>query len=265
MFSGKTLLITGGTGSFGNAVLSRFLHTDIAEIRIFSRDEKKQDDMRKRYNNPKLKFYIGDVRDSRSLTQAFRGVDCCFHAAALKQVPSCEFYPMEAVRTNVLGTENVLEAAIAHGLKRVICLSTDKAVYPINAMGISKAMMEKVMVAASRNLDDSGTVICGIRLSGGQRQRIGIARALYKQASVLVFDEATSALDNATEQSVMDAIEGLNRDLTILLIAHRLTTVRRCDFIVELEHGRVVSQGTYEQLLECSPSFRSIAHVAELG
>jgi UDP-glucose 4-epimerase len=163
MFSNKKLIITGGTGSFGNAVLNRFLHTGIAEIRIFSRDEKKQDDMRKRYNNPKLKFYIGDVRDQRSLAQAFRGVDYCFHAAALKQVPSCEFYPMEAVRTNVMGTENVLEAAIANGVKRVVCLSTDKAVYPINAMGISKAMMEKVMVAASRNLEHCDTVICGTR------------------------------------------------------------------------------------------------------
>lgn len=163
MFNDKKLIITGGTGSFGNAVLDRFLHTDISEIRIFSRDEKKQDDMRKRYNNPKLKFYIGDVRDSRSLAQAFRGVDYCFHAAALKQVPSCEFYPMEAVRTNVMGTENVLEAAIANGLKRVVCLSTDKAVYPINAMGISKAMMEKVMVAASRNVGHCDTVICGTR------------------------------------------------------------------------------------------------------
>lgn len=163
MFSNKKLIITGGTGSFGNAVLTRFLDTGISEIRIFSRDEKKQDDMRKRYNNPKLKFYIGDVRDQRSLAQAFRGVDYCFHAAALKQVPSCEFYPMEAVRTNVMGTENVLEAAISNGLKRVVCLSTDKAVYPINAMGISKAMMEKVMVATSRNLDQCDTVICGTR------------------------------------------------------------------------------------------------------
>ena len=153
MFKNKNLLITGGTGSFGNAVLRRFLDSDIAEIRIFSRDEKKQDDMRKRYNHPKLKFYIGDVRDERSVSGAMRGVDYVFHAAALKQVPSCEFHPMQAVRTNVLGTENVLEAAIAAGAKRVVCLSTDKAVYPINAMGISKAMMEKVMVAASRNLE----------------------------------------------------------------------------------------------------------------
>lgn len=159
----KTILITGGTGSFGGAVLKRLLHTGVAEIRIFSRDEKKQDDMRKRYNSAKLKFYIGDVRDQRSVQQAMRGVDYLFHAAALKQVPSCEFYPMEAVRTNVLGTENVLEAAVNAGVKRVVCLSTDKAVYPINAMGISKAMMEKVMVASSRNLEGTGTVICGTR------------------------------------------------------------------------------------------------------
>ncbi len=143
MFNGKILLITGGTGSFGNAVLRRFLDTDIKEIRIFSRDEKKQDDMRKKYNNPKLKFYIGDVRDYSSILNASRGVDFIYHAAALKQVPSCEFHPMEAVKTNVLGTENVLEAAIANGVRRIVCLSTDKAVYPINAMGISKAMMEK--------------------------------------------------------------------------------------------------------------------------
>ncbi|EOZ4667532.1 polysaccharide biosynthesis protein [Proteus mirabilis] len=163
MFKNKTLLITGGTGSFGNAVLNRFLETDIKEIRIFSRDEKKQDDMRKKYNNHKLKFYIGDVRDYSSILNATRGVDFIFHAAALKQVPSCEFHPIQAVKTNILGTENVLEAAIANSVKRVVCLSTDKAVYPINAMGISKAMMEKVMVAKSRNLDSNKTVICGTR------------------------------------------------------------------------------------------------------
>lgn len=162
-FAHKKMLITGGTGSFGGAVLKRFLNTDIAEIRIFSRDEKKQDDMRKRFAHPKLKFYIGDVRDRNSVASAMRGVDFVFHAAALKQVPSCEFYPMQAVMTNVMGTENVLEAAIAAGVQRVVCLSTDKAVYPINAMGISKAMMEKVMVATSRNLEGSGTVICGTR------------------------------------------------------------------------------------------------------
>ena len=163
MFKNKTLLITGGTGSFGNAVLKRFLDTDIGEIRIFSRDEKKQDDMRKTYSNPKLKFYIGDVRDYQSILNASRGVDFIYHAAALKQVPSCEFHPMEAVKTNVIGTENVLEAAIQNKVKRVVCLSTDKAVYPINAMGISKAMMEKVMVAKSRNLEGLDTVICGTR------------------------------------------------------------------------------------------------------
>ena len=161
MFTNKVLLITGGTGSFGNAVLRRFLDSDLREIRILSRDEKKQDDMRKKYNNPKLKFYIGDVRDYQSVLNAVRGADYIYHAAALKQVPSCEFHPMEAVKTNVLGTENVLEAAINCGVQRVVCLSTDKAVYPINAMGISKAMMEKVVVAKSRA--SSNTVICATR------------------------------------------------------------------------------------------------------
>ena len=157
VFEGKVLLITGGTGSFGNAVLRRFLNSDLREIRILSRDEKKQDDMRKKYNSPNLKFYIGDVRDPQSVMNAVRGVDYIYHAAALKQVPSCEFHPLEAVKTNVMGTENVLEAAIQCGVKRVVCLSTDKAVYPINAMGISKAMMEKVAVAKSRS--SSNTVI----------------------------------------------------------------------------------------------------------
>lgn len=167
MFNNKTLLITGGTGSFGNAVLRRLLHSDLHEIRIFSRDEKKQDDMRKKYNNAKLKFYIGDVRDYQSVLNVVRGVDFIYHAAALKQVPSCEFHPLEAVKTNVFGTENVIEAAITCGVKRVVVLSTDKAVYPINAMGISKAMMEKVAIAKSRNSDNTvinvtryGNVMC---------------------------------------------------------------------------------------------------------
>ncbi|KGG91244.1 MULTISPECIES: polysaccharide biosynthesis protein [Comamonas] len=181
MFKDKVLLITGGTGSFGNAVLRRFLGSDLREIRVFSRDEKKQDDMRKRYNSPKLKFYIGDVRDARCVEQAMRGVDYVFHAAALKQVPSCEFHPMEAVRTNVLGTENVLEAAIQARVKRVVCLSTDKAVYPINAMGISKAMMEKVMVAASRNLEGSGTVICGTRYGNVMASRGSVIPLFVEQ------------------------------------------------------------------------------------
>lgn len=163
MFKDKVLLITGGTGSFGNAVMERFLDTDIKEIRVFSRDEKKQDDMRKKYNNSKLKFYIGDVRDSHSVETAMREVDYVFHAAALKQVPSCEFFPMEAVKTNIIGTENVLQNAIRNNVKKVICLSTDKAAYPINAMGISKSMMEKVFVAKSRNVDSEQTLICGTR------------------------------------------------------------------------------------------------------
>ncbi len=163
MFKNKVLMITGGTGSFGNTVLKRFLSTDVREIRIFSRDEKKQEDMRIAFNNPKLKFYIGDVRDYESVSQAIKGVDYVFHAAALKQVPSCEFYPMEAVRTNVIGTENILNAATASGVKRVVVLSTDKAVYPINSMGISKAMAEKLMVAKSRNQLIDETVFCATR------------------------------------------------------------------------------------------------------
>ena len=163
MFDNKVLMITGGTGSFGNAVLKRFLETDVREIRIFSRDEKKQEDMRIALNNPKLKFYIGDVRNYDSIHEAMHGVDYVFHAAALKQVPSCEFYPMEAVRTNVLGAENVMNAAVANGVDRVVVLSTDKAVYPINAMGISKAMMEKLMVAKSRMRNDGETVLCATR------------------------------------------------------------------------------------------------------
>ncbi|AGA72307.1 UDP-glucose 4-epimerase [Pseudomonas plecoglossicida] len=181
MFKGKKLLITGGTGSFGNAVLKRFLDSDIAEVRIFSRDEKKQDDMRKRYDSAKLKFYIGDVRDYQSVLNATRGVDYIFHAAALKQVPSCEFHPMEAVKTNVLGTENVLEAAIQNEVQRVVCLSTDKAVYPINAMGISKAMMEKVMVAKSRNLDQTKTVICGTRYGNVMASRGSVIPLFIEQ------------------------------------------------------------------------------------
>ncbi|MGO2476901.1 MAG: polysaccharide biosynthesis protein [Pseudoalteromonas sp.] len=181
MFKNKVLLITGGTGSFGNAVLRRFLNTDIKEIRIFSRDEKKQDDMRKHFQSDKLKFYIGDVRDSQSVNNAMRGVDYVYHAAALKQVPSCEFYPLEAVKTNVLGTENVLEAAIANNVERVVCLSTDKAVYPINAMGISKAMMEKVIVAKSRNLEHTNTTICCTRYGNVMASRGSVIPLFIRQ------------------------------------------------------------------------------------
>ena len=223
MFKDKTLLITGGTGSFGNAVLRRFLDTGIAEIRIFSRDEKKQDDMRKRFNHAKLKFYIGDVRDSRSVEQAMRGVDYVFHAAALKQVPSCEFHPMQAVRTNVLGTENVLEAAIAAGVKRVVCLSTDKAVYPINAMGISKAMMEKVMVAASRNLEGTNTVICGTRYGNVMASRGSVIPLFVEQVragkEITITDPAMTrfmmTLDDAVELVLYAFEHGNNGDIFV--------------------------------------------------
>jgi len=217
------LLITGGTGSFGNAVLRRFLDSDLSEIRIFSRDEKKQDDMRKRYNSAKLKFYIGDVRDMRSVAAAMRGVDYVFHAAALKQVPSCEFHPMEAVRTNVLGTENVLEAAIAAGVKRVVCLSTDKAVYPINAMGISKAMMEKVMVAASRNLEATNTVICGTRYGNVMASRGSVIPLFVEQVlagkPVTVTDPTMTrfmmTLDDAVELVLYAFEHGSNGDIFV--------------------------------------------------
>lgn len=241
MFKGKTLLITGGTGSFGNAVLKRFLNSSISEIRIFSRDEKKQDDMRKRYNDAKLKFYIGDVRDFQSVLNATRGVDYIFHAAALKQVPSCEFHPMEAVKTNIIGTDNVLEAAIQNEVKRVVCLGTDKAVYPINAMGISKAMMEKVMVAKSRNVDEAKTVICGTRYGNVMASRGSVIPLFINQIRA---GKALSITDpNMTRfmMTLADAVDlvlyafenGSNGDLfvqkapaaTIETLARALTTM----------------------------------------
>ena len=181
MFKHKTLLITGGTGSFGNAMLDRFLNTDIGEIRIFSRDEKKQDAMRRRYKNDKIKFYIGDVRDIASVKNAMHGVDYLFHAAALKQVPSCEFFPLEAVKTNILGTENVLTAAVECGVKKCICLSSDKAAYPINAMGISKAMMEKVFIAKSKTVDSNKTLICGTRYGNVMASRGSVIPLFVEQ------------------------------------------------------------------------------------
>jgi UDP-N-acetylglucosamine 4,6-dehydratase len=181
MFKDKTLLITGGTGTFGNAVLRRFLGTDIREIRVFSRDEKKQEDMRLGYNNPKLKFFIGDVRDFDSVAAVMEGADYVFHAAALKQVPSCEFFPLEAIRTNALGAENVTSAAIAAGVERVILLSTDKAVYPINAMGISKAMMEKLMVAKARLTHSGGTILCGTRYGNVMASRGSVIPLFIQQ------------------------------------------------------------------------------------
>jgi UDP-N-acetylglucosamine 4,6-dehydratase/5-epimerase len=237
MLNNKTLLITGGTGSFGNAVLHRFLDSDIAEIRIFSRDEKKQDDMRKQFNDPKIKFYIGDVRDYNSVLNAMRGVDYVFHAAALKQVPSCEFHPMQATKTNVIGTENVLEAAIVCKVDRIICLSTDKAVYPINAMGISKAMMEKVAVAKSRN--SKTTTICVTRYGNVMASRGSVIPLFVNQIregnSLTVTDPNMTrfmmTLDDAVELVMFAFENGQSGDIfvqkapatTIKTLAYALT------------------------------------------
>lgn len=223
MFNNKVLLITGGTGSFGNAVLNRFLTSGVTEIRIFSRDEKKQDDMRKKYSNPKLKFYLGDVRDYQSVLSVVRGVDFIFHAAALKQVPSCEFYPLEAVKTNVLGTENVLEAAITNGVKRIVCLSTDKAVYPINAMGISKAMMEKVIVAKSRNTNFTNTVICTTRYGNVMASRGSVIplflRQIFTNTPISITDPNMTrfmmTLDDAVDLVLHAFKTGVNGDIFV--------------------------------------------------
>lgn len=223
MFSNQVLLITGGTGSFGNAVLRRFLATDVREIRIFSRDEKKQDDQRKLYANDKLKFYVGDVRDPQSILSAMRGVDYVFQAAALKQVPSCEFHPLEAVKTNILGAENTIEAAIQCGVRRVICLSTDKAVYPINAMGMSKALMEKVMVAKSRSLDSSQMVVCGTRYGNVMASRGSVIPLFVEQVlagkPITITDPAMTrfmmTLDDAVDLVMFAFANGNNGDIFV--------------------------------------------------
>lgn len=223
MFKNKILLITGGTGSFGNAVLRNFLDTDIKEIRIFSRDELKQDDMRKKYNNDKLKFYIGDVRDVNSIYDAMKDVDFVFHAAALKQVPSCEFYPMQAVQTNVIGTENILNVAIEYHVKKVIVLSTDKAVYPINAMGISKAMMEKVAVAKSRNLNDNETTICCTRYGNVMASRGSVIplfiNQIKKNEEITITDPNMTrfmmSLDDAVDLVMFAFENGKNGDIFV--------------------------------------------------
>ena len=265
MFINKILLITGGTGSFGNAVLRNFLDTDIKEIRIFSRDELKQDDMRKKYNNDKLKFYIGDVRDVNSLEDSIKGVDFIFHAAALKQVPSCEFYPMQAVQTNVIGTENVLNVAIKYKVSKVIVLSTDKAVYPINAMGISKAMMEKVAVAKSRNLDDCETTICCTRYGNVMASRGSVIPLFINQIrnneNITITDPNMTrfmmSLDDAVDLVMFAFKNGQNGDIfvqkapaaTIELLAKALTNLlNRPDHIVKVigtRHGEKL----YETLL----------------
>lgn len=277
MFRNKTLLITGGTGSFGNAVLQRFISSDIGEIRIFSRDEKKQDDMRRQYSHAKLKFYIGDVRDRSSVDAAMRGVDFVFHAAALKQVPSCEFHPMEAVRTNVLGTENVLQAAIAAKVARVVCLSTDKAVYPINAMGISKALMEKVMVAASRNLEGSGTVICGTRYGNVMASRgsvipLFIEQILAGKPLTLTDPSMTRfmmTLENAVELVLFAFEHGKNGDLFVQKApAATIEVVARAirELMGHPDHSiRVIGTRHGEKHYEALLGREELAHAEDLG
>ena len=275
MFTDKILLISGGTGSFGNAVLRRFLDSDLKEIRILSRDEKKQDDMRKKYNNPKLKFYIGDVRDYQSVLNAVRGVDYIYHAAALKQVPSCEFHPIEAVKTNVLGTENVLEAAISCGVKRVVCLSTDKAVYPINAMGISKAMMEKVIVAKSRS--SSSTVICATRYGNVMASRGSVIPLFVDQIRaskpITITDPNMTrfmmTLDDAVDLVLYAFEHGTPGDIfvqkapaaTIETLAHALTELLG----VPQHEVRIIGTRHGEKLFEALLSREEMVAAEDLG
>ena len=276
MFKDKVLLITGGTGSFGNAVLRNFLDTDIKEIRIFSRDELKQDNMRKKYNNEKLKFYIGDVRDVNSLEDAMRGVDFVFHAAALKQVPSCEFYPMQAVQTNVVGTENVLNVAIKHKVQKVIVLSTDKAVYPINAMGISKAMMEKVAVAKSRNLG-SETTICCTRYGNVMASRGSVIPLFIKQIregkEITITDPNMTrfmmSLDDAVDLVMFAFEHGENGDIfvqkapaaTIELLANSLKNLLGCP-----EHTvKIIGTRHGEKLYETLLTREEMVHAEDMG
>ncbi|HBB01230.1 MAG TPA: UDP-glucose 4-epimerase [Porphyromonadaceae bacterium] len=273
LFANKILLITGGTGSFGNAVLNRFLDTDIKEIRIFSRDEKKQDDMRHRIQNQKVKFYIGDVRDKRSVDTAMRGVDYVFHAAALKQVPSCEFFPMQAVRTNVIGTENVLDSAVEHGVKNVVVLSTDKAAYPINAMGISKAMMEKVAIAKARSLEnDATTTICCTRYGNVMASRGSVIPLWVDQIKagkpITITDPGMTrymmTLDDAVDLVLYAFEHGNQGDLfvqkapaaTLTVLAESLKELYHADTVVKVigtRHGEKL----YETLVTREEMFRS--------
>lgn len=277
MFDNKVLLITGGTGSFGNAVLRRFLNTEIKEIRIFSRDEKKQNDMRKYYNNPKVKFYLGDVRDINSITDAMREVDYVFHAAALKQVPSCEFYPMQAVQTNVIGTENVLNCAINANVRKAIVLSTDKAVYPINAMGISKAMMEKVAVAKSRNLDEKKIMIACTRYGNVMASRGSVIPLFIDQIRegkpITITDPSMTrfmmSLDQAVELVLFAFEHGHNGDIfvqkapasTIELLAHTLKNLLNKPNheinIIGTRHG--------EKLYETLLTKEEMVHAVDMG
>lgn len=276
MFEGKVLLITGGTGSFGNAVLKRFLDTDIKEIRIFSRDEKKQDDMRHALQNPKVKFYIGNVREKRSVDNAMRGVDYIFHAAALKQVPSCEFFPIEAVNTNVLGTQNVLDSAEQHGVKRVVVLSTDKAAYPINAMGISKAMMEKVAIAKARSLGDTEPVICCTRYGNVMASRGSVIPLWVDQMKagkdITVTDPNMTrymmTLEDAVDLVLYAFKNGNNGDLfvqkapaaTLTVLAEALKELYKTDTNV-----RVIGTRHGEKLYETLVTREEMAKAEDMG
>lgn len=272
MFTNKILLITGGTGSFGNAVLRRFLDTDIKEIRIFSRDEKKQDDMRHQYQNPKIKFYIGDVRDKRSVDDVMIGVDYIFHAAALKQVPSCEFFPIQAVRTNIMGTQNVLDSATEHGVKRVVVLSTDKAAYPINAMGMSKALMEKTAVAKARTLGDKEPVISCTRYGNVMASRGSVIPLWIDQIKsgkpITITDPNMTrfmmTLDDAVDLVLYAFENGVNGDLfvqkapaaTLMVLAKALKELYRADNeikIIGTRHGEKL----YETLVTREEMFRA--------
>ena len=276
MFKDKILMITGGTGSFGNTVLNRFLSTDVGEIRIFSRDEKKQEDMRIALNNSKLKFYIGDVRDYDSLLQAMRGVDYVFHAAALKQVPSCEFYPMEAVRTNVIGTENVLNAATANGVRRVVVLSTDKAVYPINAMGISKAMAEKVVVAKSRMQSDTKTVFCCTRYGNVMASRGSVIPLFVSQIKegkpLTVTDPNMTRFLMSLEDSVdlvLYAFEHSKQGDIFVQKAPASTVADLAQGLKELFNSdsavQIIGTRHGEKLFESLISREEMAHVQDMG
>ena len=275
-FNDKCLLITGGTGSFGNAVLRRFLDTDIREIRIFSRDEKKQDDMRQFYKNPKIKYFIGDVRDRQSIDSAMRGADYVFHAAALKQVPSCEFFPVEAVRTNVLGCENVLDSASFHQVKKVIVLSTDKAVYPINAMGMTKALSEKVMVAKSRNLNGSGTVFCGTRYGNVMASRGSVIPLFVNQMKhnqpITVTDPNMTrfmmSLESAVDLVLFAFANGENGDIfvkkspatTIAILAQAIRELYGSDSAV-----RVIGSRHGEKLYETLVNREEMVKAEDMG
>ena len=276
MFNDKVLMITGGTGSFGNAVLHRFLNTDVREIRIFSRDEKKQEDMRIALNHPKLKFYIGDVRNSSSLHEAMRGVDFAFHAAALKQVPSCEFYPMEAVQTNILGAENVMTAAMACGVKRVVLLSTDKAVYPVNAMGISKAMMEKLMVAKARLRQERDTVLCATRYGNVMASRGSViplfVNQMKNQQPLTVTDPLMTrflmSLDDSVDLVLHAFQHGRQGDIFVQK-APASTVGDLAQALLELFHSKVAVRtiGTRhgEKLYESLLSREEMARAIDMG